>query len=289
MNRYFQYKLLQRQAGFSLAETLVAITIGAMILVAVLAIYSQAEKSAAAVTQKLDSTQLASEVLQRISEDLDQIVATGADTKVTILPGKSDNGYPTARLEILRTIYDKDDKKQTFEEIIWQASTDYESDANGLVLYRSHSGMVWEDKLLDELRKDWESNYTFVPVCTGVTFFKIETAKGQDANQQDANQVEKTDTARDSNALPPGNAVTISFAQPYKTESGEITVPDEQKITRTIAIDRTRKLRFDMPQTDANQVGAEDANQEQTPDVNKPAEPNNTIMDANNASKPKRR
>jgi len=286
MNRYFQYKLLQRRAGFSLAETLIAVTIGAMILVAVLAIYSQAEKSAAAVAQKLDSTQLASEVLQRISEDLDQIVATGADTKVTILPGKSDNGYPTARMEILRTIYDKDDKKQTFEEIIWQASTDYESDANGLVLYRSHSGMVWEDKLLDELRKDWESNYTFVPVCTGITFFKIETIiKGQDANQ-----VEKTDTGWNSDALPPGIAVTISFAQPYKTESGEITVPEEQKIIRTIAIDRTRKLQFNIPQQkDANQVDAEDANQEQTPDANKPAEPNNVTRDANNASKPKRR
>jgi len=285
MNRYLQYKLLQKRAGFSLAETLIAITIGAMILVAVLAIYNQAEKSAAAVAQKLDSTQLASEVLQRISEDLDQIVATGADTKVTILPSKSDNGYPTARMEILRTIYDKDDKKQTFEEIIWQASTDYESDANGLVLYRSHSGMVWEDKLLDELRKDWESNYTFVPVCTGITFFKIETIiKGQDANQ-----VEKADTGWNSDALPPGIAVTISFAQPYKTESGEITVPEEQKIIRTIAIDRTRKLQFNIPQIDANQVGAEDANQEQTTDANKPAEPNNVTRDANNASKPKRR
>jgi type II secretory pathway pseudopilin PulG len=285
MNRYFQYKLLQRQAGFSLAETLIAVTIGAMILVAVLALYSQAEKSAASVTQKLDSTQLASEVLQRISEDLDQIVATGADTKVTILPSKYDNGYPTARLEILRTIYDKDNQKQTFEEIIWQASTDYESDANGLVLYRSHSGMVWEDKLLDELRKDWEDNYTFVPVCTGVTFFKIETIiKGQDANQ-----VEKTDTGWNNDTLPPGIAVTISFAQPYKTAAGDINVPDEQKITRTIAIDRTRKLQFNIPQIDANQVGAEDANQEQAPDANKPAEPNNTIMDANNAGKPKQR
>ena len=271
MNRYLQYKLLRRRAGFSLAETLIAVTIGAMILVAVLAIYSQAEKSAAAVAQKLDSTQLASEVLQRISEDLDQIVATGADTKVTILPSKSDNGYPTARLEILRTIYDKDNKKQAFEEIIWQASTDYESDANGLVLYRSHSGMVWEDKLLDELRKDWESNYTFVPVCTGVTFFKIETMK---------NRNEKLDAEWNSDTLPPGIAVTISFAQPYKMVSGEITVPEEQKITRTIAIDRTRKLQFNIPQEDANQVDA-------TPDANKPAEPNNVTRDANNAGKPK--
>jgi type II secretory pathway pseudopilin PulG len=261
MNRYFQYKLLRRQAGFSLAETLIAVTIGAMILVAVLAIYSQAEKSAASVAQKLDSTQLASEVLQRISEDLDSIVATGAYTKITILPSKYDNGYPTARIEILRTIYDKDDKKQTFEEIIWQASTDYESDANGLVLYRSHSGMIWEDKLLDELRKEWESNYTFVPVCTGVTFFKIETTKGRDANE-----VEKTDTGWNSDTLPTGIAVTISFAQPYKTVSGEITVPDEQKITRTIAIDRTRKLQFNIPQIDANQVDV-------TPDVNNAGKP----------------
>ncbi len=246
---------------------------------AVLAIYSQAENSAAAVSRKLDSTQLASEVLQRIAEDLDQIVATGADTKITILPSKVDNGYPTSRLEILRTIYDKENKKQTFEEIIWQASTDYESDANGLVLYRSHSGMVWEDKLLDELRKDWENNYTFVPVCTGITFFKVEVLK---------NRNDKADTGWSGDNLPPGIAVTISFAQPFKMVSGEITVPDEQKLMRTIAIDRTRKLPFTIPQQDANQIGLEDS-QKTSADANKVAEPNRVINDVNNARNPRQR
>jgi hypothetical protein len=37
---------------------------------------------------------------------------------------------------------------------------------------------------------------------------------------------------------------TISFAEPFKTLTGTLDVPDTEKITRTIAIDRTRKIKF---------------------------------------------
>jgi prepilin-type N-terminal cleavage/methylation domain-containing protein len=52
-------------SGFSLAEVLTALMIGAMVLVAVLGIYGRAERSAAAVTRKLDSLRLPSESLLR--------------------------------------------------------------------------------------------------------------------------------------------------------------------------------------------------------------------------------
>jgi len=215
--------------GFSLAEVLVALTIGAMVLVAVLGIYSRAENSAAAITRKLDSSRLVSEVLQRIAEDLDRIVSPGTDTKVTI-DNKFESGFSTARLMILKAIYDNEEKEQIFEKIIWQ--TNYDNDANGLVLYRSHSGIALEDKLLDEQKEDWEKEL-FVPICTGVTFFKIQVPQGEDFQDKWT-----------SESLPPGIVVTISFAEPFKTLAGILDVPDGEKVTRNIAIDRTREVKF---------------------------------------------
>ena len=225
-----QSKPLQRQLGFSLAEVLAALTIAAMVLVAVLGIYSRAETSAAAITRKLDESRLPSEVLQRIAEDLDRMVTPGSDTRITV-ENKIVKGYPTARLTILNTIYDSKDKKQAFEEIIWQSS--FDNDANGLVLYRSHTGIALEDKLLDEQRKSWEKAFSFVPICTGVTFFRVQVPVNEDFLYKWT-----------SDSLPRGIVVTISFAEPFKTLTGTWDVPDVGKIMRTVAIDRTRKIRF---------------------------------------------
>jgi len=217
--------------GFSLAEVLVALMIGAMVLVAVLGIYSRSEAGAAAVTRRLDSWRLPSEVLQRISEDLDRMITSASGARV-IIKNKFEKGYPTARLEILKTISDRRNRTQTFERIIWQAGYDYDGDSDSLVLYRSHSGIALEDKLLDEQKESWEKEL-FVPICTGVTFFKIQAPIGR--NLQD----EWT-----SSSLPHSIVVTISFAEPFKTLAGTLDVPDVEKITRTIAIDRTRKIEF---------------------------------------------
>lgn len=235
--------LAKRQAvarGFSLAEVLAALTISALILVAVLGVYSRAEKSAAAVSRKFDSTRLPREILQRIAEDLDKVIAADSDTKITI-ENKFDKGFPTARLAIQKIIHDKDDKEQMFEEIIWQ--TAYDFDANSLVLYRSHSGIALEDKLLDEKRAAWEKECPFVPVCDGLTYFKIQvpTANGFQDNWT-------------SGSLPPAIIVSISFAQPYRTIIDTLDVLDSEKFERTIAIDRTRKLGFVLAPIESKEI-----------------------------------
>lgn len=217
--------------GFSLAEVLAALTIAAMVLVAVLGIYSRAERSAAAITRKLDSSRLPSEVLQRIAEDLDGIIVAGKDTNITV-ENKFEKGYPTARLEILKTIYDRRERPQTFEKILWQTSYDYDNEAGGLVLYRSHSGIALEDKLLDEQNEDWQREL-FIPICTGVTFFRIQVPVGENFQDKWTNS-----------SLPKAVVATISFAEPFETLEGTLDVPDAGKITRTIAIDRTRKIGF---------------------------------------------
>lgn len=218
--------------GFSLAEVLAALTIGAMILVVVLGIYSRCEAGASAIIRRLDGSRMPSEVLQRIAEDLDSIIVAGSDTKVTFESKFDTNGYSTARMEILKTIYDKKNKPQTFEKIIWQTSYDYDSDAGGLVLYRSHSGIALEDKLLDENKENWEKEL-FVPICAGISFFKIQTPRGESFQDRWT-----------SGSLPKAVVVTISFAEPFKTLKGTLDVPNAEKITRTIAIDRARKIKF---------------------------------------------
>jgi len=220
------------QSGFSLAEVLAALTIGAMILVAVLSIYNRAEKSAEAIERTFARRRLPAEVLQRIAEDLDGIISEAKSTQITVKNKFDSHGYQMARLEILKTIYGDDKKPQVFDKIIWQSSYDYDSEIEGLVLYRSHSGMALEDKLLDEEKENWEREL-FVPVCEGVTFFKIEVPRGDEF-------VDSWSTS----TLPKGIVVTISFAEPFKTLSNTLDVPEEEKALRSIAIDKSRKIEF---------------------------------------------
>ena len=105
-----------------------------------------------------------------------------------------------------------------------------------------------EDKLLDPKRATWESNYPLVPICRGVTFFRIEVPRGDNFADQ-----------WEDPTLPPGIRVTLSFAQPHETVRGTWDVPEEQKIVRTIAINVTREVKFVTPL---------DEQEGQTPDSN---------------------
>jgi len=239
--RFYRYR-----GAFTLAEVTVALVVGTMILVAVLGIYSRAERAAEAITRRLDSTQLPSEILQRIAEDLDGIIAAG-DSMVVTVENKIQNLFPVARLTITKSYYDDSNKKQTLEKIVWQSN--YEPEQGSLVLYRSYSGIGVEDKLLDEKREDWESDFSFVPISTGLTFFRIEVMAG-----------DQLQDGWTSESLPRGVLVTLSFAEPYKTVSGELEVTEYEKIMRTIAIDRTRKISFVLT---GQRIGDESEQQEQ--------------------------
>jgi hypothetical protein len=239
--------------GFSLAEMLAALTIGAMVTVAVLGIYHRAENSVAAATRRLESSRLPGEVLQRIAEDLDNIVSSSSDATI-VIENKFENIaskmlVPAAKLAITRTIQDSRDREQKFQEIIWQSSYDFQSATNSLTLYRSSSGLCMEDKVLEKNRDDFEREL-FVPICSGITFFKIIVLAGK-------NPIEKW-----NGSPPPGIMVTISFAEPYKKADGTFDVPEEEKITRTIAIDRTRKIRFALSASESGEPGNIEEGQE---------------------------
>jgi hypothetical protein len=222
------------ESGFSLGEMLAAMVIGAMVLTAILTIYSRANQSAEAVLGKIEHPALATEVLQCLADDLERVLGSGQDTTIQIKNGL-DNGLAKAQLVIRRTMRDARSDEKTFEEITWRAGYDYEGSSPGLVIYRAHEGVNLEDKLLDPKRKSWESNYPLVPLCRGVTFFRIEVPQGDRFVEEWSEP-----------ALPPGVRVTISFAQPHETVRGAWDVQEDEKISRTIAIDKTRKIKFIM-------------------------------------------
>jgi hypothetical protein len=158
-------------------------------------------------------------------------------------------------MEILRNINDSKDQPQVLEKIVWQSSID--PDSGLLTLYRSHSGIALEDTLLDTQKEPWQREL-FVPICRGITMFRIEVPKDNTTVDRWTGEV-----------LPPAIKITLSFAQPYKTVTGAFDVPEEDKLVRTIAIDRTRKVSFNVPALDANQSDANKADANQ-PDANGP-------------------
>ena len=235
--------------GFSLAEVLAALVIASMVLVTVLGIYSRAESISATITRRFDSSRLSSEVLQRIAEDLDRIIVSDAHTAISI-KNKFEKGYPTAQLTITKTIVDARKKAKVFEHIIWQTNYDYYTES--LVLYRHRTSELglWEDKLLDEERESWEQAL-FVPICDGITFFKIQAIKNGELSD------------KWSGRIPLGIEVSISFAEPFKTLENTWDVFDDQKFARAVAIDRTRKIKFKLaqkkPESSEELTGLEDA------------------------------
>jgi prepilin-type N-terminal cleavage/methylation domain-containing protein len=256
---------LMKPKGFSLAEVVAALTIGALVLVAVIAVYNRAQSAAAAIYSHLDSEQQSTEVLQRIAEDLDGIIDAGKNVKITIVNRWESHGLHTARLEILKNVYDDQQIPQVLEKIVWQGNFDYDGGSGGLVLYRSHSGIAYEDKLLEQDKEGWQREL-FVPVCAGVTYFAVRIPQGDQMAE-----------SWNSDTLPAGLNILLSFAEPFKSPAGVMDVLDYDKITRTVAIDRTRKMKFvyEPPQF-------EDVNKPQEPN-----EPNEPKQEPNEPNKPK--
>jgi hypothetical protein len=218
-----------------LGEMIVSLVIGAMVLTAILTVYGRANRAADAVLGRVEGPALATEVVQRLAEDLDGVLGGEKEVSIQIKNGL-DNGFARAQLVLRRTMRDSKNEEKVFEEITWRAGYDYDGASPGLVIYRGHEGINLEDKLLDPKREAWESNYPLVPLCRGVTLFQLEVPKGDD---------EFVDQWADP-TLPPGVRVSISFAQPHETVGGTWDVYDEEKIIRTIAIDKTRKIKFTM-------------------------------------------
>jgi prepilin-type N-terminal cleavage/methylation domain-containing protein len=265
-----------KHKAFSLIEVLVALIVASMALIAVFTIYDRARRASDSITQKIDQYVMPSEIMQKIAEDLDRVAAPGSNAKITIT-NSFQNGLAAAKLTITSQIIDKDKNEKTLEKVVWQ--TDFDMATGRLILYRSHSGLIWEDNLLDKAqRADWSPDRElFVPLCTGISYFKIDVPQPQDLSEkasvlqanlstgrfEDYSQTEEQKFFETWNQaqLPPAVRVTLSFAAPIEGRTaGGVEVPDDQKLIRTVVIDRSKKMNFKyISPIDANDL-TQDAN-----------------------------
>ena len=264
MNRRNKLKFDCSENGFTLAETIATLVIATMIMAAVTGIYIGIKRAEASINRRLEGGFLAMEVLQRISEDIDRLAMPGSDVTVTIKNKLDIGGYKISQMIIESKIYGKDNKPMTFEKIVWQSRVD--TDANGMIMYRAHSGYTLEDKMLEEPKEKYETEL-YIPVCSGVELFSIQPVV-------DGNAVDSWE----SQTLPPSARISISFSPRQQDALGNMTVPPELVKTRTVVINRFKQIPYVFIEpNDANLISdINDVN-----DVNRPAEPNKAA-DVNN-------
>ncbi len=251
----------RHEAAFSLVETLVVVALAAMILVAVLGVFNRVRSDAAAITGKLDENRLPYEILQRIAEDIDRIVAPGFDATVQFR-NKVDNGFYSAQLIIENKYYGgQPPQSRIYERVIWVST--YDAFENALLLYRLHDGLNVEDKVLDENKKP-EEQTLYIPITTGLTFFEIQAVENQNLISSWV-----------QDKLPRGIQIGISIAPLEEDADGRWTVPEETIIYRTVTVDRTREIpyKFKAKVFDANDfLSEEDQWEEDIEDPNEPLE-----------------
>jgi type II secretory pathway pseudopilin PulG len=248
MNRPMNIQTFRLLRGVSLLELVIAMVIASMVLVTLFTLYSQTRRDADAISSILDSSVLPERIQQLIAQDLDRFYAVTDDVTFNLQPMPS-GGLAGSSLVMESSIYDGLSQPKTYERIIWLTRLDPESQS--MALYRGHSGLVSEDKLLESQRTD-EERSQLVPLCSGLTYFKIEAV-----NQG---------LAKSTHIGPPPAqvVVSLSFAQPEK-RGNDLAIPPEKIVTRTIAVGRLRPVRYIF--TDPNLAGPG-----LLQDVNAPAE-----------------
>jgi len=239
-NTKWPYSKVHRSSGgFSLLEIMAVLTIVAMISISALAVFNRARKASASISRRLNKNDASMEVLQRIAEDLDRLVKPGYDIKVTVA-NKTAGGFPKSQLVIESIFYDKDIKPVVFEKVIWQSQ--YDEFEESLILYRGHFGINLDDKILsiEEAQRDELDQRPFVPVCSGMTLFEFTVPQEDTALEEPKEPLQQWN----NKILPPAIAVIMSFSPPTELATGEFVFLEQDVEKRTIAIDRTRKIRF---------------------------------------------
>lgn len=237
-----------------MAEVIPAMIIATLISVVAIRIYVSANSTARSIDVFLLKNGEQADIMQRIAEDIDKIATEGTGATIN-LQNKFSDGRNICRLIIESKYFDNAQRAQVFEKVTWQSQ--YDVDANGIVLYRAHSGVLSEDKVIadfDGQFTEWKDRELFVPVVRGLSFFKIqippaEKFEGLDKNKEDTivkkpvSQAKPTEKWTDRK-LPVALEIVLSFASEQKDAAGSYYIEDEDKVSRTVVVDRIRKIPY---------------------------------------------
>lgn len=199
-------------------------------------IYSRVRGNAAMIVARLDHEAVPGEILQKIAEDIDRMAAPGFDATISI-QNKMDTGYNSARMIIENRYYGngKPPKANIYERVVWQSM--YDPMLDQMILYRSHGGLNLEDAVVDNLLTDRQKKDRldkFVPISQGLTFFGVYAVSG---DEEPIPQWQKQ-------AMPNGVLVKLSMRPMVQMEDGSFELPEENIISRAIAVDRTRPIAY---------------------------------------------
>ncbi|MHC5083560.1 MAG: prepilin-type N-terminal cleavage/methylation domain-containing protein [Planctomycetota bacterium] len=229
-----KHKAIKSCCGFTLLEVLVVVTLSAMLLTVVLTIYGRVRTSAAVIMDRLQSNRLEDEVLQKIAEDIDRMAAPGFDATINFTSKATTDNHRSAELILTNGYYDKKNRKETYEQVVWR--TWFDPGSGSMTLYRMHDGINVEDRMLQgtaEQIRDAGDEKLYVPVTTGVTFFELRVQKGESILSKWTME-----------ALPSAVQIGISFTPKQQLLDGSVAVPPEDITYRTVAIDRTRMIPY---------------------------------------------
>jgi hypothetical protein len=223
--------------AFSLIEILTVLTLSAMILASVILIYNRVRNSAVAITTRLNKQGLPDELLQKIAEDIDRLAAPGFDASI-IIRNKVDSGYNSAQLVIENRYYGSSQPPTAniYERVVWQSN--YDPFLGQMILYRSHSGLNLEDKLVDNVHSGEDKPELFVPVCSGLTYFGIFALTGNETEDQEPAPSWQKQT------MPNGILLGLSLEPMTQLEDGSFALPEGGIVYRAVAVDRTRSISY---------------------------------------------
>ncbi len=243
------------RCAFTLVETLVVVLISAMVVTATLMVYQRVRSVTVTIADTMGQHRLQNEILQKIAEDIDRLAAPGFEATVKFINrpvrGADNQMIPSAQLVLDNKYYGNNDKEDTYEEIIWQ--TAYDLNEGTMILYRMHDGLNVEDQLLESDAENPTVAGKYIPVAAGVTFFELRTQQG-----------ESVLSAWNSDKLPKAVRIGLSFAEPELLENGEVGVPSEEIVYRTVAIDRTRLIPYKFVKVDLD-LGVLDDDEDDDP------------------------
>ena len=260
MNRY-RDTAMQRKClpGLSLVELVISVMIGSMVLVAVYTVYTHARRNVAAVSSAIERDELPDRILQLLARDFDRFFVDTEDLSFT-RQAMREGGLVSARLIMESRIHDNQMRPRPYERIVWEAR--YDPPTESLILYRGHSGLVSEDKLLESQRTE-EERGQLVPLCDGLTHFEVNAFVGGSPRNAFA-----------GNVTPHQVVVSLSFATP-ELQGNQYVIPEESIVTRTIAVNRLRKIPYVFTEPVLAEI--EDAND--TADPNDISDPNDQGAD----------
>ncbi|AQQ72257.1 hypothetical protein SMSP2_02638 [Limihaloglobus sulfuriphilus] len=229
-----------RFRGITMAELLAGLIISAMVVSTAVALYMNIQRSLRSIESEINKSSLSEEVMQLLAEDLDRIGSADFDVSLS-LEKRQNNGYEIFKLEIKNLLYGSDNKPVEFETIIWQ--TDYNIDTDKLILYRGRTGLGPEDPVLDTHAREYPENMIFVPVCDGITYFKLEVYNGQAFGDSWSGKT-----------MPTGIRGEISFSDPIVGIDGSLQLLQEDIYTRMIALNREKNLQFRFEKKDLEAI-----------------------------------